>query len=93
MSAESYVETSDENAHGFCLQYSIVVTRDPFAADPNLVNVYSLMIVKFSHQNEVESYFAYDISRDGKRALKISDMMQKNSVTPCVAAEILDTLL
>ncbi len=92
-SSETFIERTCENGGGFILQYSILCTQDPVIMNPELNVVYSLLIVKHAAFDEVERFFAYDITRNAEKALHIIDMMHNNSVTPCTAYEILEELL
>ena len=71
------------------VQYKLVNTPEPASGGC----VWSLAIIKLLPDGEVESRFVYDVARERELAMTVAEILCRNCVTPCCAAEVLDDLL
>ncbi len=87
------IEAAIAEVPGLSLQYLLICTVDKYAADPQLKQVYSLLVISTENGFYAESVFVYDISRSRDRAEEIVRTFRDNTVTPCTVTEILDDIL
>ncbi len=82
------VRSREAEAAGYRLTYSLY--RSAFSVDGE--HIYSLS-VRIRDLFSEETAFAYDVSRQRGRALRLFELVSRGLVTPCTLYDVLEDLL
>ena len=54
---------------------------------------WSMAIIKLQNDSEIETRFLYDVARDAETANRMAEIFCRNTVTPCLAGEVIEDML